>query len=211
MGGGNEPSNIVELTGEEHYVAHQLLVRIHSKHERLVHAAIMMAKRCNGSKAYGWLRRHHAAYQTLVMRGNNYALGNKLPPLTPEHRAIIVAFNTGKVLSPESRAKISEANSGKPMPAQTRAALAMANTGKVPTAEHREKIAASKRGEKRAPFSQEWRNNMAARQRGVTPSVETREKIAAAHRGMKHSEATKTKLSAIRRARISRNQELVDG
>lgn len=63
MGGSDNKSNIVELTPEEHYVAHQLLVKIHPNNDKLIYAALYMsagskyAKRNN--KRYGWLKRKH--------------------------------------------------------------------------------------------------------------------------------------------------------
>jgi hypothetical protein len=64
MGGSDDPENIVELTPEEHYVAHQLLVKMHPKHSGLVWAALQMSghsmnnERSN-NKIYGWLKRRH--------------------------------------------------------------------------------------------------------------------------------------------------------
>jgi hypothetical protein len=59
MGGTNTKNNLVKLTPEEHYIAHQLLVKIYPNNEKLVFAAHMM---CNGrsNKLYGWLKRKHA-------------------------------------------------------------------------------------------------------------------------------------------------------
>ena len=88
MGGGNEPANIVELTAEEHYVAHQLLVKMYPGAKTLAHAATMMAVLCSGNKAYGWLRRHNSD----AMKGNKWCakisaahLGKK-KPRTAEHQ-----------------------------------------------------------------------------------------------------------------------------
>lgn len=56
MGGSDEESNLAKLTPEEHYVCHQLLVKIHPGNSKLIYAANMMcAKRDN--KSYGWIRR----------------------------------------------------------------------------------------------------------------------------------------------------------
>lgn len=57
MGGSDDPSNIVELTPEEHYVAHQLLVKVYPGEAGLVYAAQMMGATRKGNKSYGWLRR----------------------------------------------------------------------------------------------------------------------------------------------------------
>ena len=57
LGGIDEPSNLVDLTPEEHFVAHQLLVKIHPAASSLVVAAMLMAGRIGRNKEYGWLRR----------------------------------------------------------------------------------------------------------------------------------------------------------
>lgn len=64
LGGNNDVSNLVKLTPEEHYLAHQLLVKIYPDNYKLIHAATMMCcynkahgnRRLN-NKLYGWLRR----------------------------------------------------------------------------------------------------------------------------------------------------------
>jgi hypothetical protein len=61
LDGDDNIINLVELTPEEHFVAHQLLVRIYPNNRKILHAAIMMTvgndrvKRNN--KLYGWLKR----------------------------------------------------------------------------------------------------------------------------------------------------------
>ena len=63
IGGTNEKSNLVELTPEEHYVAHQLLVKMYPNNDSLVYAANKMTvssslvKRKN--KQYGWLKKKY--------------------------------------------------------------------------------------------------------------------------------------------------------
>lgn len=61
MGGSNLPDNLVQLTPEEHYVAHQLLVKMYPKNYKLMHAANMMTLSNNNqtrnNKRYGWLKR----------------------------------------------------------------------------------------------------------------------------------------------------------
>jgi len=61
MGGADEISNIVELTAEEHFVAHQLLVKIYPDNRKLVYALICMSGKGNSyhlrnNKAYAWIR-----------------------------------------------------------------------------------------------------------------------------------------------------------
>jgi len=63
MGGSNDASNLVILFPEEHYVAHQLLVKIYPHNHKLVNAAVMMCvdnKKYPArpkNKLYGWLRK----------------------------------------------------------------------------------------------------------------------------------------------------------
>ena len=57
IGGSDDPDNLVELTPEEHYVCHQLLVKIHPGEDKLTYAANMMAGTRPNNKAYGWLRK----------------------------------------------------------------------------------------------------------------------------------------------------------
>src|ERR1039458_2142128 len=57
MGGKYVTGNIVWLIPEEHYVAHQLLVKMHPGNRDLIYAAHMMGQTRKGNKTYGWLRR----------------------------------------------------------------------------------------------------------------------------------------------------------
>lgn len=60
--GTDDPSNLVDLYPEEHFLAHQLLVKIHPNNVRVIKAATMMCvngkhqQRMN-NKIYGWLRK----------------------------------------------------------------------------------------------------------------------------------------------------------
>jgi len=60
MGGSNNIDNIVRLTPEEHYVAHQLLTKIFPKERGLAYAALLMGSSREGNKTYGWIKRRHA-------------------------------------------------------------------------------------------------------------------------------------------------------
>jgi hypothetical protein len=92
LGGGDEAKNIVRLTAEEHFVAHQLLVKMHPGHRGLVHAAWAMARDAYGTrlnnKRFGWLKRLLAE-----------AVSDR---------------HTGKIMSAKSRRKLSAAKKGKP-------------------------------------------------------------------------------------------------
>ena len=57
MGGKDDRDNLVDLSPEEHYLAHQLLIKIHPNHHGVVKAASMMIPNRPSNKMYGWLRR----------------------------------------------------------------------------------------------------------------------------------------------------------
>lgn len=62
LGGSDRESNVVILTPEEHYVAHQLLVKMHPENEKLVYALNMMTAKSESqirrnNKRYGWVKR----------------------------------------------------------------------------------------------------------------------------------------------------------
>jgi len=170
MGGSDEPENLVELTPEEHYVAHQLLVKMYPGNRALAFAAMFMAKQCTGNKPYGWLRR----------RAASAALGRKMPPRSAEHRAKISALKKGKKRGPrttEWSAKIIAANTGSRRSAETRAKQSSAARGKPKSPEHLAKIDAILKARAQSP---EWREKMAAAHRGKKHSPEHRAAVAAA-------------------------------
>lgn len=81
LGGGNEKKNLVNLTAEEHYLAHQLLVKIYPEHTGLSYAALRMTigssnERYN-NKLYGWIRRKVAKSTSINFK--KYLLNNPHP------------------------------------------------------------------------------------------------------------------------------------
>lgn len=136
MGGGNELINLVELTAEEHYVAHQLLVKIYPESKTLVHAAVMMSGRCSGNKAYGWLRRRNADASRNI-------------PKSPEHCAKLSRAHLGMRASPETRAKMSLASKGKAKTPEHCVRVAAGLRGKKKSLEHVKQMSLSRLGKKR--------------------------------------------------------------
>ncbi|AHY25132.1 homing endonuclease [Pectobacterium bacteriophage PM2] len=81
MGGTDEPDNLVALTGAEHYVAHQLLVKMYPGNHSLAHALkILMGSKNYNNKQFEWVRKK--AVETSI------------------------AFHTGRKRSKETCAKI---------------------------------------------------------------------------------------------------------
>lgn len=107
MGGDNKPRNIAILTPEEHYLAHQLLVKIYPDNHKLVFAANMM---CGGgpkgnnqrvnNKQFGWLKRKASQSQ-------------KSRTHTLETIIKISKVRTGKTFSKEVKEKMSKNCSNK--------------------------------------------------------------------------------------------------
>lgn len=127
IGGTDEPANLVRLTPEEHYVAHQLLVKMHPGNRNLVLAicAMRMDGRTGGrsrNKQFGWLRRRMAAaireLKTGVPRpphiGEAVANRNRSTKQSKETRAKRSASLSGKPKSPEHVAKVAAALKGRP-------------------------------------------------------------------------------------------------
>ena len=78
LGGSDEAANLVALTPEEHYVAHQLLVKMHPGNRALLHAAVMMQRGRQNNKLYGWLRRKFSAQRSKDTTGSkNPSFGTK--------------------------------------------------------------------------------------------------------------------------------------
>jgi hypothetical protein len=79
IGGNNSKSNLVKLTPEEHYVAHQLLVMMYPENDKLVYAArkmTMNTKSTNrNNKEYGWLKRKHLAIRKKLTGSKNPSYG----------------------------------------------------------------------------------------------------------------------------------------
>jgi hypothetical protein len=108
MGGSDDIENIVCLTPEAHYVAHQLLVKIYPDNHKIIKAAHMMTVGRNTNKSYGWLKRKHS--ESMKQRPSN----RKGVTLSAETRAKMSAAKKGKhwinyTHSAETRLKISNA------------------------------------------------------------------------------------------------------
>lgn len=128
MGGGNESDNLVKLTAEEHYVAHQLLIKIYPNNHKLIYAANMMTLNSHGqrinNRLYGWMKKQLSATisqsnktrtvsietrrkKSLSMKGKNTS------PLTIEHKRKLSAARMGKKHSSDTKKKISDSSVGK--------------------------------------------------------------------------------------------------
>ncbi len=69
LNGSDDKTNLASLTPEEHYVAHQLLVKLYPDNHKLAKAAAMMIPNRPSNKLYGWLRRRFATAQSIEQSG----------------------------------------------------------------------------------------------------------------------------------------------
>ena len=102
LGGTDDSYNIVNLTPEQHFVAHQLLVKIFPGKPGLIYAAHMMGSRNTRSKrnnkSYGWLKRKFAKTMSDERKG---------VPISEQHRANI---KRGYKPSEKQKAAVSHSN-----------------------------------------------------------------------------------------------------
>jgi hypothetical protein len=105
MNGDDSKENLVRLTPEEHYLAHQLLVKMYPDNQRLSHAANMMCVNRTSNKLYGWLRRR----LSYSMSANN---PNKGGVARREYNKLYGAPNKGYKHSEQTRRLISERHMG---------------------------------------------------------------------------------------------------
>lgn len=180
LGGSDAKSNIVRLMPEEHYVAHQLLVKMHPRHMGLLGALCLMSGNTGHrrNKLYGWLRRRFALVISETQRGKIRG------PLSEATRTKIGASQKGKFVSAETRANQSKAHKGKPLSAAQIAANAR-RRGIVTDAQ----LEALARGRANADYTK----------RGVA--------ISEAKKGKPQSEAHKAALAAARKPRIYSDEE----
>ena len=107
LGGTNDKSNLVRLSGREHFVCHLLLTKMTTGKEKgkMVFALNSMMNRYNNtmdryvpsSRVYEFLRRQLSEAHKQLGR-------------TVEHKAAISLAHTGKIVSKETRNKMSESS-----------------------------------------------------------------------------------------------------
>lgn len=126
IGGTDDLSNLVALTPEEHFLAHQLLVKMYPEEHRLLFAVHMM---CNGNtkirrnnKMYGWLRKKCNESLSLNKRKprKKETKPRKKRTLSEEHKLKIGLAGKGRKHSEESKLKIGSKHKGKVLTEETK-------------------------------------------------------------------------------------------
>lgn len=185
LGGTDDASNLVRLSGREHFIAHLLLARLLGGTMWL--AVIRMKGRRHGggyvnSRLYEQAKQEWAAWSSANQRGeNHWAFGRP-------------GMNRGKSLPSCQGDKHWNFGTGR-MP---EAAIA-ANTGSKKLAETKKRIGDAQRGAKNhafgKPLTEEHRAKVSAAMQARVLSDEHKRRIGEAHRGRPKSEETRQKLS----------------
>ena len=147
LGGSNDFSNIVKLTGREHFIAHVLLAKIHGG--SMWGAVTIMKNHAKTSRIYEMARHKHS----------ENLKGVKRPSYVIE---TLRKANLGRNLSEEHKLKISENNKNRKHSEETKLKIGKANKGKKMSDEQKDKLRMSKLGKvgpnKGKKFSEEHRN-----------------------------------------------------
>ena len=214
MGGGDERDNLVQLTAEEHFVAHQLLHKIYPHVSGLAFAMVNMIGNPYGyrsNKLYGWIRRKVALTATVQMkerfkdpeyRRKHIERNAKLredPAYVAKLAAVVSKAHKGRVKSPQERANIAAAGrKRKPRVFSGEARANMAAARRKTWEERRAngtageiaaKTVATRRKNGSYEFSEEWRRKIGAAAKGK-PSPNKGKKASLETR-LKQSEAAK--------------------
>ena len=160
MGGTNDINNLVRLTPEEHYVAHQLLVKIYPGNYKLLQAILRMSgpgnstRKCT-NKLFGWLKRkiNNERVTTLETRKKmSIAAQNQ----SDEKKKQISDKLKGRV-SPNKGKKLTEEQKAKRKELRNNIKRIGPNLGKTFSDETKQKMSNAKLG---IPKSDEHRANM---------------------------------------------------
>lgn len=208
LGGEDTPDNIVSLTAEEHFLAHQILVKLHPTHYGICFAAFRMTTHTHGgrtnNKLYGWLRKRLA--QNVPKRG----------PMSQETKDKLSMAKRGAKWSQATRDKMSTYYSTRVMSEREKSNRIIASTGRKHSEETKQKIADSKIGKTRSDdfklkMSEYWKNRdvswlhtpevaekISESLKGKPKTAEHRRKLAEANIGKTASQSSRQRMSEAR-------------
>jgi hypothetical protein len=124
LGGSDEPENLVELTAREHYIAHQLLVKMNPKIYAITYAAVMMTRTTGqtvrSNRMYSWLRTRFSEEMSIAAK-IRFSDKSKHPCFgkfgkdhprfghahSDEHKRKMSVTMKGRTLSSEAKSKLS--------------------------------------------------------------------------------------------------------
>lgn len=224
MGGSDDRSNLVQLKAEEHFVAHQLLHKIHPGVRGLAFAMLHMTGNPYGhrnNKAYGWIRRKvgcaasarmRELHQDPEYRSRHQESMRKLradPEYVMKMAESLSRAHRGRIKSPEERANIATAGRNrKPRVFSEQARCNMAAARRKTWEERRAsgtasliaaKTVATRRRNGSYEFSQEWKDKIGESCRGRAPH--NKGKVTSSDTRVRQSEAAKERWSRVRESR----------
>ena len=118
MNGLDDKENIAELTPEEHFVAHQLLVKIYPGNRGLIYSLARLSggkSKLRSNKLYGWIRRKISIQRSIDMKGHTIWVGRKHTENTKKKIRLYnleSSHSLGLIRSEETKLKISDSKSG---------------------------------------------------------------------------------------------------
>ena len=175
LGGSNDEINLVALYPEEHFLAHQLLVKLHPTNKKLLFAAQLMTTHSTNNrinnKMFGWMKRR----LSLLMSGDN----------NPNRR------------NPNIQKEAAKKRVGLKRTEETKARMSVAQKGRLLTADHKVKLSIA--ASNRPPISDETRQKLKQKppnkgMLGRTMSTETKSKMSASQQGKTMSDEAKAKM-----------------
>ena len=189
-GNPDDKLNLALLTPEEHFLAHQLLVKIYPNNNSLVFALHMICI-CNSKKItikeYGWIRRKNNELRSSFRYSN-------------ESRKKMSISASGKVRTEEHCKNLSTGhmgqipwNKGKKCP------------GRLLSEEHKQAISDGLKGK---PKSEEHKRKMSECNMGKKLSEEHKKKLSEANKRPK-SDEQKAKMSIAQKKRFAKNAEIL--
>lgn len=213
LGGFDEQSNLIILTGREHFIAHMMLWKTFGGKMACSFWFMSNNKREHSgkltSKQYVNLKKDRKLSEEMKIKLSILYKGKTYEEIYGEDRAKeIKEKQKNKVCSQETKKKISKANKGRKKSKETRKKLSETNKGKpnpfkgVPkTEEHKKNL--SKAAKNRPPRSLQHRKKLSESKKGKKRSEETKKKISKTSKGKKRSEETKKKMSDSKRGKLS--------
>jgi hypothetical protein len=161
MGGTDDPSNLVELTVEEHAEAHRKLYEQYG----------LWQDKVAWKGLSGMIGKEEIMREISRQNGKINGKRNAGRKHSEESRKKMSASHTGKMMSEESIKKMSEAKAGRKLSEEHKKKLAAAQTGKRHSEETRKKMSGRK-------LSEETRKKMSEAKAGRKLSEEHKKKLA---------------------------------
>ncbi|CCI88722.1 phage-associated homing endonuclease [Yersinia phage phiR1-RT] len=160
MGGTDDVKNLVILTGAEHYIAHQLLCKMHPTNHKLAHALkILMGSRNYNNKQFEWVRKK------AVETSKIFHTGRKRSKETSDNISkAMKGKRKGIKFSESHKQKLSEALKGRKLSEEHKLAL----SNRIITDEWRKKLSI-------ANINRDWTGHSEKIKLGIT--LEARKKL----------------------------------